>query len=509
MLRHGNLFTRAALNVTDSAISVVASLIATPFLIRGLHVEAYGLFVVFSAFCGPTALFELGLGQAVTKFVSEFLALRQSRGANDIVNSAVLIQLAYAAVIGGALYCSRTYLLRVLNVPSGLRQDAALCLLLSPIGVCIQLFSTTLASATMGLQRYDVTLRVNSFVNVIVAVLSGSIAILTGRLFYVVLISCLLPLFAVSAYAVFLHQSEMRFRPSYLPHGRTIRKLLSFGSGVFLMKASQLVANLGTRLIISALVGPVGVTIFAVPQKLVNGLGGFLSSAAAVTLPFASEEAASRDTKRLEIAAMLALKTFAAVALPGMLLAIYLAPDLLSAWVGRELAIQTATIGRILLVAATLGAMSCVPTLFAMGKGEVRLIALFSITATVTLLLSLGTLVRHFGPLGAAVAATVSSITWVVFSHHVCKSTLGIDMQTYYRQCTLVPGATGAGLVVLTSMARRLIPFQSSYGSVAAASAMFILYLGFYVFVHRPVAGSPRTAGCGPDTNAAPRQVNP
>jgi O-antigen/teichoic acid export membrane protein len=79
----GKTLTRNSfLNLFGLAVPMLAAFITIPFLIRNLGTDRFGVLNLVWLIVGYFSLFDMGIGRAITKFVSERLGkvlLRKSR----------------------------------------------------------------------------------------------------------------------------------------------------------------------------------------------------------------------------------------------------------------------------------------------------------------------------------------------------------------------------------------------------------------------------------------------
>ena len=70
----GRMLARnTALNIVGQVIPLVVGVVATPYTIRHLGPERFGILSLAWIIVGYFALFDLGIGPATTKFVAELL----------------------------------------------------------------------------------------------------------------------------------------------------------------------------------------------------------------------------------------------------------------------------------------------------------------------------------------------------------------------------------------------------------------------------------------------------
>ena len=88
----GRLLARnSALNLMGWALPMVAALVTVPLLIRGLGAERFGILTVGWVVLGYFSLFDLGVGRALTKMVSERLGAGRADDLPPLVWTALLL----------------------------------------------------------------------------------------------------------------------------------------------------------------------------------------------------------------------------------------------------------------------------------------------------------------------------------------------------------------------------------------------------------------------------------
>src|SRR5207248_2192807 len=61
-------------SLASVGVSLVASLVATPFVLRGLGPEAYGVYAIVQVMIGYLAVADIGMGDASTRFAAAAFA---------------------------------------------------------------------------------------------------------------------------------------------------------------------------------------------------------------------------------------------------------------------------------------------------------------------------------------------------------------------------------------------------------------------------------------------------
>jgi O-antigen/teichoic acid export membrane protein len=129
-LIHGSLWSAAG-----QGTFAVASLIATPFVIRGLGNEGYGVLALVNAVIGYLGIADIGMGAASTKLGAEAHARGDDDGESAAVWTSLLVASVPAMLAMIVLGVTAEPLVRqVLRVPSHLQGPTVVALRLAAIG---------------------------------------------------------------------------------------------------------------------------------------------------------------------------------------------------------------------------------------------------------------------------------------------------------------------------------------------------------------------------------------
>jgi len=106
-------------NFTSQGWFLILALVATPYIVHKLGTDAYGVLSIVGVAIGYFGFLDLGLGQAVIKYVSEYYAKKDYDTIRKIIGTAIPVYFLMGFV-GATVIASLTGLLvtRVLKIPS-------------------------------------------------------------------------------------------------------------------------------------------------------------------------------------------------------------------------------------------------------------------------------------------------------------------------------------------------------------------------------------------------------
>ena len=157
-LNSGQLLAKNFLiNLFGKGIPALVALVTIPLLINGMGSDRFGLFNLLLVTVGYFSLFELGIGRAITKFVSEALATGDQEGElTRLLWSSFALLLALGLLAMVLLIAFTPYLVKnILNVPAFLIEEGMTSLLYVSLSLPLMLTSAGVHGILEAQQRFD------------------------------------------------------------------------------------------------------------------------------------------------------------------------------------------------------------------------------------------------------------------------------------------------------------------------------------------------------------------
>lgn len=404
----GSLLLRnTCLNFLGQVLPGFVGLAATPFLIRGLGMEAFGIFSLALVILGYLGLFDLGLGAATTKYVAESMVTGDRQRLASLVWTSMAAQLSLGAVTGIALAFSVPYLTeKVFQIPPPMSHDVRTAFYLLAASLPIVLGASCLRGVLEASQRFDlvnvvkVPAAVSTFLLPVVGVLCG-----LGIVGIIVLL-------ILSRLGAFLWYWWLCVRcfPS-LTRRRfcevsSLQSLFTYGFWTAISNVVGPLFHYLDRVVIGALLSVTALTYYSGPQQFLNGVWIIPASLTTTLFPaFSSLDASSRRESIARVYA-LSLKTILLTVGPAVVLAVFLARVILRFWLGAEFAVQSTLVLQILLGGALVNSLALCPHSLLRGLGRPDLIAKFHLAELPIFVGLLWFFVKRWGIAGAALSWT-------------------------------------------------------------------------------------------------------
>lgn len=336
-LTSGRLLARSAIwNLAGMAAPVLVALVAIPLLIEGMGKERFGLLAIIWMGVGYFSLFDLGLGRALTKLVSERLGRNEQSELGPLIWTAFIL-LALLGLIGASVLIVLSPLLvtGLLLVPEVLHDEAIAAFRILAIGVPIVIITAGLVGILEAHQRFRVIAQIRIPLGVLTFAgplltlqFTPSIAWATTVLLVSRAVAMLTYYWAAS------RVSEVLRKPRRIDRTQ-VKPLLGFGGWLTVTNIIGPLMTYMDRFFIGAKLGLSAVTYYVTPYEILARMQMLPHAIMGVMFP-AMSTAYGSDAQRLSVIYMNGSKVLYWAMLPVLAAAFLLGPEALTVWLGEE-----------------------------------------------------------------------------------------------------------------------------------------------------------------------------
>jgi O-antigen/teichoic acid export membrane protein len=390
-------------NGLGRGLPLLLALVITPFLVSALGVERWGLFTLALALIGIFGVFDLGLGMALTRGVSEKLGSGAVEEARAMIGATLLALLGVSCVMSAALFLTVPWLLsKFLNVPEGLQQEAITAFKLLAAGAPLVVLNAALWGVLSAWQRFRLANLVNIPLNTFYYLGPLLVLFFWNSLIGVMLAVLLVRLLSGIAYAIIAQRDvpglglrDARFA--------LMRPLLRQGIWMSLSGALTQFLLYADRFIIGAMLTLSAVAFYATPLDLIIRLWIVPVAVTQTMLP-----AIASSFRELPQNTALLVKRGALIvmllSLPASLILIPGAELFLRLWLGEAFAAGGGPVLRILAFGIFFSCLAFVPGVLLEAIGRPDVTAKISLALALIFLPLSAALLPWLGIEGAAMA---------------------------------------------------------------------------------------------------------
>ena len=402
----------AAVTAAAAALAVLLAVLATPFMLARLNSDGYGVYVLLATLVGYYGLLDLGVGQALARTVARHLEGEARQPLADAINTALVLQAMAGVVAGLALAGLAPHIASLLRIPPSMQAESVAAIRVTGLAFLLSTVSNIFRSILAGLERYGFLALIDSMGGLATTVAAILVLLAGGRLLAISVASAVVAAVLLLACAGLACALLPWWRFRVLIQPRALRELVGFGWYISLGRITQTVSATSVRVLLAAMFGPAAVAQYVIPQRIIQGLGGLLSSGASVLFPHASRKAKECNREELESLYRRTSAVFSALAFPGLMALAALAGEILSVWIGPQFAAQNWRLMQWLCFSALLASLSTVPIHFACALGHVRGVAIMSVATGGASLLAAAVGGSAGGLAGAVVGVLCASGLW-------------------------------------------------------------------------------------------------
>jgi O-antigen/teichoic acid export membrane protein len=410
-VKHNSLF-----GLMGFALPSAVMLIAYPVLVHYLGTERFGIYFLATSVSGTVAMLDFGMSSATVKLVSEDLATGNKRAAAETI----ITSLAFyggLGILGAALiWLFSPWLVSLFSVGPALHAEAVLVFRLAAIQLVVFLLSTSLVFTFKGMQRFDQsTLALSSLSILTYGGAVTGVALAGVGLVGVTLISLsanLIVLFICVLRGLSLCRGQGVVLRSVRPTLSAFRKMFGFGMAMAVHLATVLFFYQGQRLLVGALINPAAVAIYILASTAASKAHEGINAATEVIFPLSSGATDPARLRRVYLRMLLGGAVMAALILGSLAL---FAEEILTIWVGADLAHKATPLLRVFAVGFFFMALSPAPFHVVNGSGRPWFNVLFDmckvlITASMLIIFTLDGITLA----GFAWAFTIANIVTAV-----------------------------------------------------------------------------------------------
>lgn len=292
-----------AFNAIDYLSTLVIFLITTKLLIAKLGTDGYGFYMFFTSLIGTFGLVDIGMGMAVSKYLSEFLHHNKINEGNQVITQAFIFYLAISVVLVSAINYFSAELLSLFNFSTKFSQLGVEILFITTLVFMMNLFISIGTNILVALEKWQEISLLNIILKVLNALVLVKILLLdigftqkVEYVFYSILIFSVFKFLLYTALAYWRYPEFEWQKPSTEIRGK-ISSFLKWSSAQYGL--SMMVGHVD-KIIISRFFGLETLGLYSFAVNAFVYLYGFLANAFKIFFPKLSKIHADNDIKMLK-----------------------------------------------------------------------------------------------------------------------------------------------------------------------------------------------------------------
>ncbi len=400
----------AKLTVAKNAISNIASFFITalitflllPVMLKYLGEVGFGIWAIVRVFISYLSLGDLGLNNAVTKFIAEFKANNDEVSCRRILQSAFFVFVFITASILLLFIFFRSTIIELFFLSSGeFQADVAFLLVGSLLIFSFNLIFSIFPASLNGIQRMDISNGVNVLYSVINAGLMYAALVFGFGLRGLLLANAISTFLAIALNATFFFVHFRSLKLFQFDFDFSIlKKLIKYGKHLFISALANAIHLHFDKLLISSMLGLSVVSSYEIASRVIQQIRQIPILALNPLMPASSEVAAKNNNVAILEIYKSSLKYLVALIVPLFGLVFFLADPLITLWLGENNRIIILTL-QILLVSNFINLLTGPSYFISLGIGKVQYTMYSSVIGLVLNVTFSYVLIKLFGYYGA------------------------------------------------------------------------------------------------------------
>lgn len=464
-------------NLLRTIIAVPIMLAITPYIIKTLGKEEFGIWALVGVISSYAQLSDFGITESLIKFIAEFKAKGDFQRLNQLLNTAMVMYLLL-----GLVFCLLFILVlpfvveRILNVPPALSASALSVFTIAIVLFFINMLLGIFGSLINGFQRMGYSNAI-MLVSTILTALGTVLFLANGYgLQGLIYNNVIITLLVVSANAFFAWRlfPGLRINPFRYWSSDVLRQIFSFSWKVQMTNITQLMIFQLDRVLLSHYLGLAAVSYYEIANRIASHAKGVVTSMFSPMVPAASTLHAVENMEKVAGLYRRSIKYMVIISIPCGFLVIALAHPFFLTWMGPGYDISAYTLQ--LLSASYMFNLLTGPGAFILsGINKPHIGMRSSVVAGVTnvmLCLGLVQVVGYYGVIIGIFISIVTSSAYFIWMVH--RNINGLPWRLY-PQAASRPLALSTIMTLVLLAAPGIVPLEGYAALFFSGSLYFVM----------------------------------
>jgi len=437
--------TNVVASLLGYAVPLLVNFASTPYLIKSLGEDAFGIQVLVNVVIGYLALMDLGIGLPLIKYLAEDKAKGDMKSASELLGTTLVLYIGLGlAGMLVAMVASDYLANNFFSIPEHFRGEAKIVFQLAAAGFFATLLMGWGRSVAMGLQRYEVAYAISALSSVLGVGVGlylihagfGVVGYVSSKVFFLFIAG--LAYYVI--YKVFLPEYNIAFRfnrsvmvriRSYLTYGIIHRGVSGFTSSI-------------DKTFLGIWVGAASVGVYSVPYMITNSVNYLVAAMLGYNFPSSSALHSTGEHEKLRKSVVNVSRYLVMLSCVIYLPLFLLGQSFLTLWIGEEFAIKTIFTFDILLLASFITLIfTAVMNSTMMGIGRVDVFTYYMIIKMIVFVMWCFFLIPSAGIEGAALSVLITCLVDVIYFGVVILRYLQIQFtylffKSYFKPLSLL-----------------------------------------------------------------------
>jgi O-antigen/teichoic acid export membrane protein len=291
----------SVLRIAQTVIGIIIGFLMMPFLIRTLGEDLYGLWIVIASLVGTYYLLDMGFAPAITRYVAKFIHQQNPKGANRVINTALVIYSCLGLVVFLASVVAAHFGAGKLMEGSEHVELAQVLLMIMGLSLAIEFPAKSFPGIISAYLRYDVIAIAQLIKSVVDALLIYWLLSNGHGLVTMSLITFITGLLSTSFFVYYANSlfPQIKYSKSLIDIN-TFKDVFHFSKWAFICEVNNVIRDKMDIWFIAFYQSNAVLTAYYVSVRLIEYALQFLAQATGFTGPIFTEYYAKGETEKLQ-----------------------------------------------------------------------------------------------------------------------------------------------------------------------------------------------------------------
>jgi len=406
-------FVNSAWNTADVIVLPLLLLLATPYFILKLGAEQFGIWMLVNSIVVSIGIFNIGLGDAVIKFLSQYRVTDDNVNIRRIVRTAFTLSSLLTLFIISAGAVASFVLSRFDIAPERYSSVLSYTVFFGSIIFGMKQMEQLSLSIFKGYERYDTSSKI-SMVSKFLSLFAQVAVVYFGyQLKEIFLVSAIVISFVVLAeYILVVYLRRLSFAP--LSDKASVKEVFSFSLWAWIQSVLSVIAGHADRFIVVSFAGAKFLGYYALASTVGGQLHQVLTAAVSWTFPKVSGKTERQEELKGLYYKLQMIIVTAGIMIIGFLL--LFENVIFKTWLGAETYNASIILIKLFLYMTFLNLATIIPYFFLLGSGLIRFSAVIMLISVCFTLLFMVSGYYFWGVTGLAYGKVLSAVFSVLIT---------------------------------------------------------------------------------------------
>lgn len=407
---------------------LAVSLVATPFTIRLLGAEGYGVLILVGLIPTYLGFADLGMGLASTKFASEAYAAGDAGREARTVRTAAVIALCASVPVGLLVFLFSERIVTLFNVPEHLLWEASMALKVAAFTFVLNFLNSIFNTPQLTRLRMDLNTFVTSGFRILGIAATPIVIYLGGGILGAVAVLCVASLLTLAGH---IYVSGRLLPPLFdiTLDRNAIRPLLKFGGALVGAGVVGVLLVNAEKGILSVILSTTALAYYYVAFTLVNMMTMFSGAMVQSLLPAFSQLQGLERRQQLHSLYSRGIWMNVVWLIPISVFLALVAKPFFTLWAGEDFGRESTLPFYVMLFGIIFNVVAYLPHALILSSGRTDVIAKLYMLEIVPYISLVWLLTRSFGVAGAAAAWSIRAIVDAALMFGIANRIVGVEFQ--------------------------------------------------------------------------------